>query len=71
MNGLREMISKELTNFLEVSFGVEGKGNIPMPKGKLDSFELNCVVSEIYRGLSEGSMYLGLRLGELRDADDK
>jgi len=69
--GLRKMLNTELTNFLEVAFGAGETNGITLAKdaSALTKFKMNSIVSEVYRGLCEGSMYLGLQLGEIKAKD--
>ena len=60
-------------NFLRDDIEVETKvlldsiREIQAPNDRMDQFVMNTKASEAYRGLLEARMWLGIRLGELRD----
>jgi len=63
LNTFRTDLEIELEKLLDV---IE---KMKSPVGGRNSFVTNCIVSEAYRGLKESRMYLGIRLGELRDIE--
>jgi len=65
LNNFRELLNNELKSFEVLVF--EEKGGIPVSDNARDRFVMNCVIGEAYRGLKETRMWLGIRLGELRD----
>lgn len=68
LNNLREVLEKELDYFLQQVFHPE-KGLIGNRTNLsiTNKFVIDCNISEAYRGLKEARMYLGIRLGEIRD----
>lgn len=69
LNNYREALQNEVDNFLKEIFDV-GVSNYGVNNGK-DAFILSCNLSEAYRGLKEARMWLGVRLGEIRDIHNK
>lgn len=61
LNKLRENLETELTTLLNTITLIKLNNN------EQDRFVMNCITSEAYRGLKESRMYLGIRLGEIRD----
>lgn len=67
LNRLREALEIELDMFIETVFHPE-KGISTFPKDTvLSNFVIDCNIAEAYRGIKEARMYLGIRLGEIRD----
>ena len=68
LNTLREVLEKELDYFMGIIF-IPKKGlNAKLISIGVDKkFTLDCNISEAYRSLKESRMWLGVRLGELRD----
>ena len=62
LNNLRDLITTEINTFLETTMPIKLAG-----KSIQERFVMNCNISEAYRGLKESRMYLGIRLGEIRD----
>lgn len=69
LNNLREEIQVELDLFVKEIFevGLTGFGT----NGNKEKFIMDCNISEAYRGLKETRMWLGVRLGEIRDNSKK
>lgn len=65
LNMLRDIIADAINSFLKEVFDV-GKSNFGV-SGEKDIFILSCNISEAYRGLKETRMWLGVRLGEIRN----
>lgn len=65
LNTIREVLQNEVDSFLEEVFN-DKHNNLVFQTTKA-KFVYDCTVSEAYRGLKEGRMWLGARLGEIRD----
>jgi hypothetical protein len=61
LNTIREVLEQELTELIKTI------GSIKSPTGHREAFEMSCVCSEAWRGLKETRMWLGIRLGEIKD----
>lgn len=61
LNDIREHLDKETEHFLILV------DSLPKAKWSIKKFTQDCAISEAYRGLKETRMWLGIRLGELRD----
>ena len=67
LNVLREVIEKELESFTHTIFPKVSMSTYGINSGLGKKFVLDCNISEAYRSLKESRMWLGVRLGELRD----
>lgn len=67
LNILRDNLEKELIVFISITFIVNG--GIAPSKDNAERFQMSCAVSEAYKGLKEARMWMGIRLGELRDIE--
>lgn len=65
LNMLRDIIADATDSFLKEVFDV-GKSSFGVI-GEKNVFILSCNISEAYRGLKETRMWLGVRLGEIRN----
>ena len=61
LNVIREKLDKETEQLLAV---IE---SLPSSKWTIGKFKIDCAISEAYRGLKEARMWLGIRLGEIKD----
>lgn len=61
LNEMRHILEQELTLF------VKYLSNIEVPSNWENKFAMDCAASEAYRSLKEARMWLGIRLGEIRD----
>lgn len=66
LNKFREELEQEEVYFLDFIETFNASKGIK-ELSKIDKFKLDCNISEAWRGLKEARMWLGIRLGEIRD----
>lgn len=66
LNLLREKLDEATKTFLDIVFGDKGITSIRL-EDKTKVFVRDTSIAEAYRGIKEARMFLGKRLGELRD----